>query len=314
MARVLITDTVHEEMLRLFEEAGHEVTYLPHTNPSEVEKMIATYEALVINSKIKVDRALIDWAVKLKVVGRLGSGREVIDESYAQEKGIAFFTAPEGNCDAVAEQAMGMLLSLLHKVNVAAEEVKQHQWLREKNRGTELMGKKIGIIGYGHTGAAFAKRMRGFDVRILVYDKYKSGFSDEFVQESDMETIFNETDILSLHLPLTEDTKRLVDKKFLNKFSKNIYLINTSRGVIVPLEDLMIAIDSGKVLGAALDVLENEALDSYNEAEQLLFNRLISLNNVIITPHIAGWTFESKRRIAEILSVRMISHLKGIEM
>jgi D-3-phosphoglycerate dehydrogenase len=314
MAKVLITDAVHELMPAEFTAAGHEVTYMPDISPDEVSLIIDQFHGLVINSKIKVNAAFMDKATSLKVVGRLGSGREVIDEMYAAVKGIAFVTAPEGNCDAVAEHAMGLILTLLHKINISSEEVRASKWLREKNRGVELMGKTIAIIGYGHTGAAFAKRLRGFDVSILAYDKYKSGFGDEWVKESDMITIFNEADIVSLHLPLTEETKQLFDKKYQEKFSKNIYLINTSRGVIVPLEDLLMGINSGRILGAALDVIENESLQSYSVEEELIFNRLVSLNNVIITPHIAGWTFESKRRIAEILSARMLSHLNSIEM
>jgi D-3-phosphoglycerate dehydrogenase len=226
---------------------------------------------------------------------------EVIDTKACDARGVKYFNSPEGNRNAVAEHALGLLLDLLNNITRSNNEVKQGEWIREANRGEELSGKTIGIIAFGNTGEAFAKILRGFDVTILAYDKYKKGFSSDFVKESTLGEIHEKADILSLHLPLTDETKYMVDEKFLNNFYNPIYLINTSRGKVLKTTALIAAIDSGKVKAAGLDVLENEKINNFNEAEKQWFNALVKDQRIILTPHTAGWTVESKRKIAEVI-------------
>lgn len=305
-AKVLITDSVHKVMIENFEANHFEVDYQPSISVSEVFKLINQYTMLVINSKIILDKAMIDKATNLKVVGRLGSGKEVIDLDYAKEKKILFHNTPEGNRDAVAEHAMGMLLSLMHLINQASAELREGKWLREKNRGTELKDKTVAILGYGNTGMEMAKRLKGFGVRVLAYDKYKVDFSDEFVIESSMQEIFESTDIVSLHLPLTNETEYLVNKDWIKKFKKPFYLINTARGKIIRTSDIVEALQKGSIIAAAFDVLENENIASFTSDETMMFETLVAMNNVILTPHVAGWTFESKYKLASYLSEKMI--------
>lgn len=305
-AKVLITDSVHKVMIENFEANHFEVDYQPSISVSEVFKLINQYTMLVINSKIILDKAMIDKATNLKVVGRLGSGKEVIDLDYAKEKKILFHNSPEGNRDAVAEHAMGMLLSLMHLINQASAELREGKWLREKNRGTELKDKTVAILGYGNTGMEMAKRLKGFGVRVLAYDKYKVDFSDEFVIESSMQEIFESTDIVSLHLPLTNETEYLVNKDWIKKFKKPFYLINTARGKIIRTSDIVEALQKGSIIAAAFDVLENENIASFTSDETMMFETLVAMNNVILTPHVAGWTFESKYKLASYLSEKMI--------
>ena len=305
-AKVLITDSVHKVMIENFEANHFEVDYQPSISVSEVFELINQYTMLVINSKIILDKAMIDKATNLKVVGRLGSGKEVIDLDYAKEKKILFHNSPEGNRDAVAEHAMGMLLSLMHLINQASAELREGKWLREKNRGTELKDKTVAILGYGNTGMEMAKRLKGFGVRVLAYDKYKVDFSDEFVIESSMQEIFESADIVSLHLPLTNETEYLVNKDWIKKFKKPFYLINTARGKMIRTSDIVEALQRGSIIAAAFDVLENEYLASFTSDETMMFETLVAMNNVILTPHVAGWTFESKYKLASYLSEKMI--------
>lgn len=305
-AKVLITDSVHKVMIENFEANHFEVDYQPSISVSEVFKLINQYTMLVINSKIILDKAMIDKATNLKVVGRLGSGKEVIDLDYAKEKKILFHNSPEGNRDAVAEHAMGMLLSLMHLINQASAELREGKWLREKNRGTELKDKTVAILGYGNTGMEMAKRLKGFGVRVLAYDKYKVDFSDEFVIESSMQEIFESADIVSLHLPLTNETEYLVNKDWIKKFKKPFYLINTARGKMIRTSDIVEALQKGSIIAAAFDVLENENIASFTSDETMMFETLVAMNNVILTPHVAGWTFESKYKLASYLSEKMI--------
>lgn len=304
--KVLITDAVHPIMLQRFEEVGWHIDYQPDITPENVIKVIENFELLVINSKIMVDKAFIDHAKKLKVVGRLGSGKEIIDERYAREKNIVFHNSPEGNSDAVAEHAMGLLLGLLHHIPRSYQEVQNMMWQREKNRGTELKGKTVAIIGYGNTGYEMAKRLFAFGVHVLAYDKYKSNYSDEYAIESTAEKIYSEADIVSIHLPLTPETNQLINTAWINQFRKPIFLINTARGKIIRTADLIDAIESGKIGGAALDVLENEKINTMTKKESEELELLFKTQKVIVTPHIAGWTFESKFKLAEILSDKMI--------
>ncbi|HLP21283.1 MAG TPA: NAD(P)-dependent oxidoreductase [Chitinophagales bacterium] len=302
MARkILITDDLHPLLQQGLEQDGFTVDYRPAITEKEVLEIIGDYEGLVINSKVYAGKELLDKATQLKFVCRAGSGLEVIDLPYAKEKNVAAFNSPEGNRNAVAEQALGMLLNLMNNISKAHYEVRNKQWIREANRGHELAGKTIGLIAFGHTAQAFAKILRGFDVKVLAYDKYKTGFSDGFVTEATLDEIYKQAEIVSVHLPLTDETKYMIDYGFLSSFHRPFWLINTSRGKVLRTADLIKTLEEGKVMAAALDVLENEKLETLSANEQEDFGQLIQHNRILLTPHIAGWTHESKRRIAEVL-------------
>ena len=301
MAAILITEPVHELLPEGLRKLGFEVIHEEDIQRTEVLTIINRFHGLIINSKIVADKELLDSAPQLRFVARCGSGKEVMDIAYAESKGITCITSPEGNCQAVAEQAIGMLLSIMNNIPQAIREVNAGKWLREKNRGYELSGKTVGIVGYGHTGQSSAKLLSSFSVKVLAYDKYKTGFSDAYAQESDMENLFHQADVVSLHLPLSDETKHFANKAFFDAFQKNIWFLNTARGANVDTAALLGALDNGKVIATALDVLENEKLDKLSAIEKKWFDELISRENVIITPHIAGWTHESKRKIAEVL-------------
>lgn len=283
---------------------GWRCDYLPDITPEETRAAIASYEGLVINSKIWVDRGFLDAAERLRFVARLGSGMEIVDREYAAEKGVNVWSSPEGNRNAVAEQALGMLLALANHLPRADREVRQNIWQREANRGWELKGKIIGIVGFGHTGSQFARKLAGMEMEVLGYDKYKpSGYAAqmEWVRETDMTEIQERADIISLHLPLTEETKGIVDKAFIERCKPGFVLINTARGKCVRTADLVEALETGRVGGACLDVFENEKPQTFTESEKSLYDRLHRLENVVLSPHVAGWTVESKRQLAEIL-------------
>lgn len=299
--KVLITDDVHLLLIDVLRQMGYEVDFRPEITFEETLARIAPYKGLIINSKIFCGEELLSKAPKLCWVGRLGSGMEVIDTKACDERGVKYFNSPEGNRNAVAEHALGLLLNVMNNITKSNNEVKHGNWIREPNRGEELSGKTIGIIALGNTGQAFAKVLRGFDVQVLAYDKYKKGFGDAFVKESGLEEIFERADIVSLHLPLTDETRYMVNENFLNSFQKPIYLINTSRGKVLQTTALLGAVKSGKVKAAALDVLENEKINKLNTDEQQWFDALIKEERIILTPHIAGWTVESKRKIAEVV-------------
>lgn len=309
MIRILITDSVDPIMIQTFEEKGCDVLYRPNITSSEVHDCIGDIDVLIINSKIQVDKTLTDKASKLKIIGRLGSGREVVDEANAAHCGIVFHTSPEGNADAVAEHAMGLLLSLLHNIPRANAEVKNGLWIREPNRGTELMGKTIGIWGFGHTGKAFAKRIQSFSCNILAYDIDSNVFNGYSELQSTTDRLWEQADIISLHVPLTTSTQGMVNKKFITNCKKDIFLLNTSRGDVVDQNAVLAALKSGKIKGFASDVLQNEKLDSYTDIEKQNLEEL-NLYNTIITPHVAGWTHESKYKIAHILTEKVILSLK----
>lgn len=306
--KVLITDGVHNLLIEGLTAVGYYCEYRPSIRLEEVRAIIHEYEGIIINSKITVDRSFLDKAIQLKFIGRLGSGLEIIDLEYAKIKQIAVHRAPDGNCDAVAEHAMGMLLSLAINLKRADQQVRQKKWNREENRGWELMGKTIGIIGFGYTGRALAKRLSGFGLRVLAYDKYQKNYAADMhhVEETNMEQIYEHADILSLHLPSTPETKGMVDQNYWEKFKKPIVVINTSRGNIVSTQGLLEALNSERVIGACLDVFENEKPITYSKQEHLLFQKLFGLDNVLLTPHIAGWTVESKERLAKLLLDRII--------
>lgn len=308
MGSVLITDDCHPMLKEGLERLGWHCDFLPDITPEETKNRIPEYEGLVINSKILVNRAFLDEAKKLKFVARLGSGMEIVDRVYAAERGVKVFSSPEGNRNAVAEQALGMLLGLANHLPRADREVRQNIWQREANRGWELKGKVLGIIGFGHTGSQFARKLAGMEMRVLAFDKYKpGGFAAEmsWVEETSLQAIQEQADIISLHLPLTDETIHLVDKSFLQQCKKGFVLINTARGKCVRTEDLVEGLETGQIGGACLDVFENEKPSTFSETEKTLYARLHNFENVVLSPHVAGWTRESKWLLASILLERI---------
>ncbi len=308
--KVLFVDSTHERLPEKLRSSGFMVDYKPDIDPADILKIIPNYQGIIIRSKIKMDKPVLDCATNLKFIGRVGAGLENIDVEYAQIKGIRCFNSPEGNRDAVGEQALGMILTLFNNILKADSEVREGKWIREGNRGLEIKGKTIGIIGYGNMGSAFAQRLKGFEANVIAYDKYKFNYSNEYVQEKTLEDLFRETDILSLHVPLTEETKFMVNHNFINRFKKDIYIINTARGKVLKTEDLVKNMKSGKVLGCALDVLEYEktSFENLHSGDKLpeAFQFLIKSNRVVLTPHIAGWTHESNIKLSEFLADKII--------
>jgi D-3-phosphoglycerate dehydrogenase / 2-oxoglutarate reductase len=299
--KILIADEMHLSLMPMLQSIGLEPDYQPLIRRDDINEILKNYEGLIIRSKTTVDKELLSNAQNLKFIGRAGAGLDLIDIEETQRLGIEIFAANEGNRVAVAEHVIGMLLTLMNKIHLADREVRQGIWHREENRGDELMGKTIGILGYGNNGKATAERLKAFGCKVLAFDKFKNDFSDEFVTESTMQQIFEEADILSLHIPLTEDTLRMVNRDFINQFHKKIYFINAARGEIVVLDDLVEALENGRIKGSCLDVLENEKLNKLSPQQQITFDKLASSNRVILTPHIAGWTHESYVRINEVL-------------
>lgn len=301
MTNCLIIDDMHPAIFSILEELGIEAHYEPLIKKEEVLDRIASYDGVIVRSKLKLDKTFFAQATRLKFIARAGSGTDNIDVAEAQRLGIEILNAPEGNRDAVAEHAMALLLNLLNRIKISDEEVRNKVWMREANRGIELGHQTVGIIGYGNTGRAFSKRLSGFGCKVLAYDIHGIEHPENGTVTASMETIFAEADILSLHIPLNEANKHLVDSVFLGQFKKPIWLVNTARGELVKTANLIEALDNGNVRGAGLDVLENEKLTSYSASENQLFEQLALMNNVILTPHVAGWTHESYRKISEVL-------------
>ena len=300
---------MHESLFAMLKDIGWETDYQPAITRDGIKATHQDYQGLIVRSKTVIDRDLLGLNPTLKFIGRAGAGLDNLDLPYLQEKGIQVIHASEGNRDAVGEHTVGLLLSLVRNITQANQEVKNSIWSRESNRGYEIMDKTVGIIGYGNTGRAFAKRLSGFGCKVLAFDKYKSNFSDSLCKEVPMEFIFEEADILSLHIPLTSETRMLVNSNYIQRFKKPIILINTARGEVVSLVDLEKALAEGYLRGAALDVLENEKLDKLTAQQQQAFNSLRERSNVIFTPHIAGWTFESHVKINVALA-KKLSFLK----
>ncbi len=296
---ILIVDDIHPIFIEQAEAMGFHCDYRPTIKPDEAYKIIGDFEGLVIRSKFLVTKTVFDLSKKLRFICRAGAGMDNIDEAYANEKGVILINAPEGNMDAVGEHAIGLLLNLMNKINLADAEVRNGVWKREANRGHELKGKTVGIIGYGFMGKSFAKKLSGFGVNVIAYDKYKTGFSDQYAREVSMEEIVKHSDVISFHVPLTSETNGLVNDEYLFHFKKPIFLLNTSRGKVVKTQALLNAIKQGKILGAGLDVLEVEKFPALGE--QPWFDELRQSDKVILTPHVAGWTFDSYRRISEVM-------------
>lgn len=307
---ILFIDSVHPLLQKELEAKGFICHLQYEWSREKIGEELHKFDGVVIRSRIKLDKELIDKGTKLKFIARAGAGMENIDVAYAESRGIKCLPSAEGNRDAVAEHALGMLLCLFNNICRADREVREGIWIREGNRGVELQGKTVGIIGYGNMGSAFAQRLKGFDCNVLAYDKYKKNYSNEFVKECTLEELFERTDVLSLHLPLTDETRFMLNKTFLEKFKKNIYLINTSRGKVVQTDDLVQCMKNGKVIGACLDVLEYEALSFEGLDKDNLpasFRYLAESDRVIVTPHIAGWTHESNEKISATLAKKIIA-------
>lgn len=299
--KILIIDKMHSSIIPLLEKEGHQADYRPNITRSEIMEALPLYEGLVIRSKTPMDRDLLEKAHNLKFIARAGAGLDQIDLEYLAENEIQLFHAAKGNRDAVAEHAIGGLLALMNHLIKSDQEVRKGIWDREGNRGYELKGKTVGIMGYGNMGRAFAKRLKGFGVDVLAYDKYKKDFEDNLVQEVIWEKLKAEADILSLHVPLTEVTRNFFTFDELKSFAKPFWLINTARGEVISFETLNQALDAGILRGAVLDVLENEKFNRFSPEQKAEFEKLANRENVIFTPHVAGWTFESYEKINEVL-------------
>ena len=305
---ILIADEMHPSLFAMLDEAGYTYDYQPTISRPELLEALDRYTGLIIRSKTRVDEELLNRAINLRFIGRAGAGLDLINLAAAERRSIAVFHAGEGNRDAVAEHTVGMLLALLTNILKADREVRQGIWDREGNRGYELGSLTVGLIGYGNNGHATARRLSGFGCRVLAYDKFLTNYGDEFANEATMAQLMAEADVISLHVPLTDNTRMLVDDDFIRQMAKPFYLINIARGEIASLAAVVRGLESGKLRGVCLDVLENEKLTKLTPDQQTAFDYLRQLDRVVLTPHVAGWTHESYVRINEVL-VRQLKTL-----
>ena len=305
--KVLFVDTVHPALWEGLVANGYQCVEGYHLSKEEVQAIISDYQGIVIRSRFQIDAPFLDACTHLKFIARSGSGLENIAVEHAEKKGVHCLNAAEGNAQAVAEHALGMLLTLFNKLNTADQEVRNGIWKREANRGEELAGKTIGIIGYGNNGSALAKALQGFGCRVIAYDKYRKGFGNEWVEEVDMDTLFLETEVLSLHIPLTKETQYLFNDHYLVQFQKSIYLLNTARGKCVNTATVVKGLESGQLLGACLDVFEFEK-SSFEQLEQMP-KELLTLTQskkALLSPHVAGWTQQSYRKLSDVLLAKIL--------
>lgn len=304
--KILIVDEIHHDFHEIMKANGHELFEAFNWSKAALKEKLMSFDAMVVRSKYFIDKELIDVMPKGFILARAGAGMDNIDEDYAKIKGIILINAPEGNRDAVAEHAIGMLLTLVRNINKSDQEIRQGIWKREENRGYELKGKTLGIIGYGNTGRTLAKKLSGFEMKVIAYDKYLSNFSDDFVQEVTLNELKTKADIISVHIPLTSETSHLLNRHFFDTIAKKAFLINTSRGKVIKTSDLLEAIKSGKIIGAALDVLENEQFNTLQSDDLEWYNELLASPKVILTSHIAGWTQESYVKISRVMAEKML--------
>lgn len=298
---VIITAKVHPYLIDSFTAKGFTVTYLPSITYAELLPIIGRATGLIVSTSIRVDVPLLDNAVQLQWIGRLGSGMDLIDVAYATTKGITCVSSPEGNCTSVGEHTLGLLLNLKNKITSSYLEIQQGQWIREPNRSFELGSKTVGIIGLGHTGSAFAKLLPAFGCKILAHDTGKSGFGTEHIQEASLEQIFNEAHIVSLHIPMDKANYHYANDAFFNAFQQQPLFLNACRGKVTDTAALIRALEKQQISGAGLDVLENEQLATYTELEQVQLNALLHMSNVIITPHLGGYSHEAFFKVSKIL-------------
>jgi len=306
MGKIIVAGHCHDIFIQDFKELNKEIIYNPEIDYNSLLALAPETEGIVATTKTAIDKRLIDAAPGLKWIGRLGSGMDLIDTVYAGNKGIACINSPEGNCNAVAEHVMGILLNLKNKITNSYLEIKQGEWNRNKNRGDEIYGATVGIIGYGNTGRALAEKLRGFNVKILVYDKYVTGYGTEYVTESDMAAIQREADIISFHVPLTEETFHYADEAFFGSLAKQPYFINACRGKVTDTNALINALKKGQIKAAGLDVIENESLFTHSAIEKEQLSWLLKQPNVIITPHIAGYSYRATYEMSRILADKII--------